>query len=106
MGCEWKWGVYDEEGLCFVFFMAHHELRDLAVRLAAARERKPAQTARILAQYHQAYHDLNNLLTSVQTNDLNRVSAENKWPIQEMYKHMLGAEYGFLTVTRLNLERA
>jgi len=106
MGSEWKWGVYDEEGLRFALLMAHHELRDLAVRLAAAREREPAQAARILAQYHQAYRDLSGLLASVRTDDLDRVSAEGEWPVREVCKHMLGAEYGFLSVTRLGLERA
>ena len=106
MGREWKWGVYDEEGLRFALLMAHHELRDLAVRLAAAREREPAQAARILAQYHQAYRDLSGLLASVRTDDLDRVSAEGEWPVREVCKHMLGAEYGFLAVTRLGLERA
>ncbi|TMB62671.1 MAG: DinB family protein [Chloroflexi bacterium] len=106
MGSEWKWGVYDEEGLRFALLMAHHELRDLAVRLAAAREREPAQAARILAQYHQAYRDLSGLLASVRTDDLDRVSAEGEWPVREVCKHMLGAEYGFLAVTRLGLERA
>ncbi len=106
MGRGWKWGVYDEEGLRFALLMAHHELRDLAVRLAAAREREPAQAARILAQYHQAYRDLSGLLASVRTDDLDRVSAEGEWPVREVCKHMLGAEYGFLAVTRLGLERA
>jgi len=106
MGREWKWGVYDEEGLRFALLMAHHELRDLAVRLAAAREREPAQAARILAQYHQAYRDLSGVLASVRTDDLDRVSAEGEWPVREVCKHMLGAEYGFLAVTRLGLERA
>ena len=105
MGSEWKWGVYDE-GLRFALLMAHHELRDLAVRLAAAREREPAQAARILAQYHQAYRDLSGVLASVRTDDLDRVSAEGEWPVREVCKHMLGAEYGFLAVTRLGLERA
>ncbi|TMB80321.1 MAG: hypothetical protein E6J52_01365, partial [Chloroflexi bacterium] len=112
MGREWKWGVYDEEGLRFALLMAHHELRDLAVRLAAAREREPAQAARILAQYHEAYRDLSGVLASVRTEDLDRAPrgrgprVEGEWPVREVCKHMLGAEYGFLAVTRLGLERA
>ncbi len=27
MGREWKWGVYDEEGLRFALLMTHHEVR-------------------------------------------------------------------------------
>jgi hypothetical protein len=106
MGREWKWGVYDEEGLRFALLMTHHELRDLAVRLAAARERPPTQAMRVLAQYHQAYRDLSGVLASARTEDLDRAPAESEWPLREVAKHMLGAEYGFLTVSLFGLERA
>jgi len=98
MGREWKWGVYDEEGLRFALLMTHHELRDLAVRLAAAREREPTQARRILAQYHQAYRDMTGVLSAVRTEDLDRAPAEGEWPVREVARHMLGAEHGFLMV--------
>ncbi len=50
MGAAWTWNDYDEEGLRFALLMAHHELRDLAVRLAALRERPRTQAEGILAQ--------------------------------------------------------
>jgi uncharacterized damage-inducible protein DinB len=106
MGREWKWGVYDEEGLRFALLMTHHELRDLAVRLAALREREPSQAARILAQYHQAYRDLSGVLASVRSDDLDRAPAPGEWPVRGVAKHMLGAEYGFLTVSLFGLQRA
>ena len=62
MGREWKWREYDEEGLRFALLMTHHELRDLAVRLAARRKVAPTQAERILAQYHQTYRDLSGVL--------------------------------------------
>ena len=105
MGREWKWGVYDEEGLRFALLMTHHELRDLAVRLAAARERQPSQAMRVLAQYHQAYRDLSGVLASVRTEDLDRPPTEGEWPLREVAKHMLGAEYGFLRVSAFALAR-
>jgi len=37
MGRTWVWREYDEEGLRFTLLLAQHELRDLAVRLAALR---------------------------------------------------------------------
>jgi hypothetical protein len=96
MDREWKWGDYDEEGLRFALLMTHHELRDLAVRLAAER---------ILAQYHQTYRDLTGVLAGVRTEDLDRAPAEGEWPLRETLDHVLGAEYGFLGVNRLAIER-
>ena len=104
MGREWKWGVYDEEGLRFALLMTHHELRDLAVRLSAKRPPR-TQASSILAQYHQAYRDLSGALAPVRTEDLDRAPAEGEWPVREVCQHMLGAEYGFLRVCRIALER-
>ena len=36
----WVWREYDEEGLRFALLMTQHELRDLAVRLAARSEER------------------------------------------------------------------
>lgn len=104
MGREWKWGVYDEEGLRFALLMTHHELRDLAVRLAAKRPAR-TQASAILAQYHQAYRDLVGALAPVRTEDLDRVPKEGEWPVREVAKHALGAEYGFLVISRFGLDR-
>jgi uncharacterized damage-inducible protein DinB len=104
MGREWKWGEYTDEGLRFALLMTHHELRDLAARLAA-RGREPSQAQRILAQYHQAYRDLTGVLAGVCTEDLDRAPAEGEWPLRETLVHMIGAEHGFLAVCRLGVER-
>ena len=104
MGREWKWGVYDEEGLRFALLMTHHELRDLAVRLAAKRSTR-TQAQAVLAQYHQAYRDMTGVLASVRAEDLDRAPAEGEWPVRAVCEHMLGAEYGFLRVCRIALER-
>src|SRR5205814_1507591 len=105
MGRPWVWREYDEEGLRFALLMTHHELRDLAVRLAADREHQPSQPARVLAQYHQAYRDLTAVLAAVPSEELDHAPAEGEWPVREVCKHMLGAEYGFLRVCRFGLLR-
>ena len=105
MGASWAWRMYDEEGLRFALLMTHHELRDLAVRLAARRERVPSQAARILGQYHQAYRDVSALFASVADADLDRPPGAGEWPVRQVGKHMLGAEHGFLMVCRFAVER-
>jgi len=105
MGREWKWGVYDEEGLRFALLTTHHELRDLAVRLASRREAQPSEAKRILAQYHQAYRDMTGVLATARSEDLDRAPAEGEWPVRGVAEHMLGAEYGFLRVCRVAIER-
>ena len=82
MGREWKWREYDEDGLRFALLMTHHELRELAVRLAARRKGEPTQAE------------------GLRNEDLDRVPAEGEWPLRETLKHMLGAEHGFLAVNR------
>ncbi len=103
MGAPWVWGDYDEEGLRFALLMTHHELRDLAVRLAAARPPR-TQAAAILAQYHQAYRDLTAVLATVRDEDLDRAPAEGEWPLREVLLHMFRAEHGFLARIRFALE--
>jgi len=105
MGREWKWGVYDEEGLRFALLMTHHELRDVAVRLAARARSAPTQANRILAQYHQTYRDLTGVVAGVRTEDLDRAPAEGEWPLREALVHMIGAEHGFLSVSKIALNR-
>ena len=105
MGREWKWGVYDEEGLRFALLMTHHELRDVAVRLAARARSAPTQANRILAQYHQTYRDLTGVVAGVRTEDLDRAPAEGEWPLREALVHMIGAEHGFLSVSKIALDR-
>jgi hypothetical protein len=104
MGQPWKWRDYDEEGLRFALLMTHHELRELAVRLAADRAGW-TQARAILAQYHQAYRDLTGVLAGVSDADLDQLPAPEEWPLREVLKHMLGAEFGFLRVCRFALER-
>lgn len=107
MDAPWAWRMYDEEGLRFALLMTQHELRDLAVRLAAARDRigdPPTQAERIRAQYHEAYRDLTGLLHRVRDDELDREPAVGQWPIRQVVRHMLGAIYGFSAVVQLATE--
>jgi hypothetical protein len=104
MGREWKWRDYDEEGLRFALLLTHHELRDLAVRLAARGRAERSQAQRILAQYHQAYRDLTGALAGVRTEDLDRAPAEGEWTLRDTLQHVLRAEHGFLARIRFALE--
>jgi len=103
MNRPWVWREYDEEGLRFALLLAQHELRDLAVRLAAMRPAPPSQAQRILGQYHHAYRDLTGALAGGRDEDLDRVPREGEWPLREVIAHMLGAEYGFLGVVQYGL---
>ena len=103
MGRSWVWREYDDEGLRFALLMAQHELRDLAVRLAAMRPARPSQAQRILGQYHHAYRDLTGALAGLLNEDLDPVPREGEWPLRDVLEHMLGAEYGFLGVIQYEL---
>jgi hypothetical protein len=102
MGAPWKWRDYDEEGLRFALLLTHHELRDLAVRLAGLRAPR-TQAQAILAQYHEAYRDLTAVLAVLRDGDLDRVPAAGEWPVRDVLDHLLGAEHGFLAVNRFAL---
>lgn len=78
----WVWREYDDEGLRFVLLLAQHELRHLAVRLAAMRLAPPSQPQRILGQYHFAYRDLTGALAGLRNDDLDRAPAEGEWPLR------------------------
>ena len=96
MDRSWVWREYDEEGLRFALLLAQHELRDLAVRLAAMRPVPPTQAQRILGQYHYAYRDLTGAVAGLRDDDLDRAPAEGEWPVGEVILHMFGADHGFL----------
>lgn len=104
MSAPWRWGDYTDEGLRFALLITHHELRDLAVRLAALRPPR-TQAAAILAQYHQAYRDITGVLAPVRDEDLEREPSPGEWPLREVLEHMLGADHGFLAVVRFALSR-
>jgi uncharacterized damage-inducible protein DinB len=85
--------------------MSQHELRDLAVRLAAMRPAPPSHAQRILGQYHHACRDLTGALAGLFDEDLDRIPREGEWPLRDVLEHMHGAKYGFLSVIQYELAR-
>jgi uncharacterized damage-inducible protein DinB len=105
----WAWGAYDSEGLRFAFFRIFEELRELSVKIAYQRFASGVgitSAQRILANYHQAYKDLCILLLGLSTQELEREPEAGEWSIKRTYAHIVGAEAGFLVITKYALERA
>ncbi len=105
---EWAWQAYDSEGVRFAFFRTYEDLRELAVRSAALRAaRGPAltQAQAILAQYHAAHRDLQASLLATDAQDAGLAPAQGEWPLQQVLKHIVGADLGFYCVVKYALER-
>ena len=99
----WVWKDHDEEGIRFAFFVTIQELRQLAVQLAT--NRKPlTQAQHILGQYHKQYMDLQAAIFGLSKEDSERAPADGEWPVQQVYAHILGADFGFRAVIRYALE--
>ena len=105
----YAWEEYDEDGLRFALLTAHHELRDVTARAAAARlaaGRPFSEGQRILAQFHEAYRDLTGALAGTSEGDLDAVPPDAQWPLREILGHLLQAESGFLAAIEVALEAA
>lgn len=102
--CAWVWKDHDEEGIRFAFFVTIHQLRQLAVTLAA--RRKPVtQTQLILGQYHKQYMDLQAAIFGLSKEDADRAPAEGEWSTRRVvYAHILGTDIFFSTAIRYALE--
>jgi len=100
---KWTWKDHDEEGIRFAFFVTIQELRQLAVQLTS--HNKPlTQAHHVLGQYHKQYMDLQAAILGLSKEDSERVPSEGEWPVRQVYKHILGAEFGFRAVIRYALE--
>ena len=105
---EWAWGAYDEEGVRFAVFRTYEELRELAAKLAterSARGPKVSTAQRILAQYEQAYHDLQASLLGAGDDTVVQAPDEGEWPVRKVVAHIVGAELGFFVVVKYALDR-
>lgn len=97
---EWTWRDHDE-GLRFALLGTYHELRDLSVTLAAGRlaEGIPVTAAQhVLGQYHTAFRDLEAILLGAGDGDLDRIPAEDEWPLRQILAHMIAADRGFFAL--------
>jgi uncharacterized protein len=96
------------EGARFALLGTYHELRELAVALAARRAAEgPPVTMmqRALAQYHAAYRDFQAVLLGVTDADWDREAAPGEWPLRTVVGHMAGTERWFYTLVVHGLSR-
>lgn len=108
MGQPWAWGPH-QEGVRFALIGAYHELRDLAVRLAAERRRHgPPQTMaqHALAQYQAAYRDLQAVLLGVTADMYDTEPAPGAWQLRYVLGHTAATERVFFTLVHYALQRA
>jgi len=103
----WAWRDHDE-GLRFTLIGTYHELRDLAVTLAAGRQAEglPITVAQhVLAQYHAALRDLEAVLLGAADDDLDQPPDEDEWPLRRVLAHMIGAERVFFTLVYFGVDQ-
>lgn len=104
---KYVWEEYDDDGLRFALLTAHHQLRETAATVAAARlgAGKPfTEAQRILAQVHEAYRDLTGALAGTSDAEIDAPPPNEQWPLRAVLKHMLEAEKGFLAAIELALD--
>lgn len=107
LGQPYRWGAH-QEGVRFALLGAMHELRALAVTLAAARRREGLLLSRAqhaLAQYHAAYRDLEAAMLGVTAEEYEQPPAPGEWPLRTVYGHMVGAERNFFALVHYGLRR-
>lgn len=107
LGQPYQWGAH-QEGVRFALLGAMHELRALAVRLAAERRRNGPVLTRVhhaLAQYHAAFRDLDAVLVGVSDDEYDQLPAPGEWPLRYVYGHMVGAERNFFALVHYGLRR-
>lgn len=107
LGQPYRWRAH-QEGTRFALLGAMHELRALAVQLAAARRRAglpPTRAQHALAQYHAAYRDLEAALLGVTADEYEQPPAPGEWPLRYVYGHMVGAERNFFALVHYGLRR-
>ena len=105
----YAWEEYGDDGLRFALITAHHLLRETTATVSAARlgAGKPfTEAQRILAQVHEAYRDLTGALAGTSDAELDAAPPDEQWPLREVLKHMLGAEYAFLAAVLTALDAA
>lgn len=107
LGQPYRWLAHNE-GSRFALIGAMHELRALAVRLAAERRRAGPPLSRAhhaLAQYHAAYCDLAAVLLGVSDAEYDASPAPGEWPLRYVYSHMVGAERNFFALVHYGARR-
>ncbi len=107
LGQPYQWGAH-QEGVRFALLGAMHELRSLAVQIAAERSLVDAPRTRAqhaLAQYHAAYRDLQAVLLGLSEEEYEKPPALGEWPLRYVVGHMVGAERNFFALVHYGLRR-
>jgi ankyrin repeat protein len=107
LGQPFRWHAH-REGVRFALLRVGHELRALAVSLAAKRQRFGLPITRaqhLLAQYHTAYRDLRAVILGVSDADYERPPAPGEWPLRYVYGHLVGVERNFFALVHYGLRR-
>ena len=103
----YRWRAH-QEGIRFALLGSMHELRALAVQLAAERRRNGPPLTRAqhaLGQYHAAYCDLEAVMLGVTPEEYDASPAPGEWPLRTVYSHMVGAERNFFALVHYGLHR-
>ncbi len=107
LGQPYQWGAH-QEGVRFALLGAMHELRALAVHLAAERRRFGPSLTRAhhtLAQYNAACRDLEAALLGVSDVDYDAEPAPGEWPLRTVHYHMVRADRNFFSIVHYGLRR-
>lgn len=103
----YRWGAH-QEGVRFALIGAMHELRTLAVGMAAERRHAGLPITRVqhaLAQYHYAFRDLDAVLLGLSTDDVDKVPAVGEWSVRDTMSHMIGVQRNFFALVHYGLRR-
>ena len=104
---DWAWQAY-RDGVRYAFFRTYEELRELAANTAAERATGGPRlmlAQRALALYNGAYREMWSLLIGLPDAELDRVPAEDEWPLRQVLDHAIDADRGFYGVISYALER-
>lgn len=97
-----------QEGVRFALIGTYHELRELAVWLAAERQRQGlplTRTQLALGQYNSGYRDLDAVLIAMTEEDYDREPAHNEWPMRYVLGHVAGGQRTFFALVHYGRAR-
>lgn len=100
----WAWHFH-AEGIRFALIGTYHELRDLAVRLAQARQQPLPPAQHLLSQYHAAYRDWQAVLLGLSDEDFDRTPAPGEWSIRQIMTHVVGGNRAFFSLVAYGVAR-
>jgi hypothetical protein len=107
LGQPYRWHAH-REGVRFALLGSLHELRTLAVRLAAERRHAGPPLTRAhhaLAQFNAAARDLDALLLGLTDDEYDRSPVPGEWSLREVVGHMAATQRWFLTLVSYGLRR-